>query len=58
MSACDRAGNFIGWLFVDDVNLSLSLVKVGNIYKQLVSALSKVVRFFPGYWFPRARNVN
>ncbi|CAB4015938.1 staphylococcal nuclease domain-containing 1-like, partial [Paramuricea clavata] len=29
VSACDRVGNFIGWLFIDDLNLSLSLVKEG-----------------------------
>lgn len=35
MSTCDRAGNFIGWLFIEDVNLSLSLVKVYLIIKVL-----------------------
>ena len=28
VEAMDKAGNFIGWLFVDNTNLSISLVEV------------------------------
>lgn len=45
----DKGGNFIGWLFVDNVNLSLALVEEGlakvhftaersNFYKQMLNA--------------------
>lgn len=49
VDAIDRVGNFIGWLFVDGVNLSQLLVEKGlsklhftaersNYYKQLLAA--------------------
>jgi len=49
VEAIDRAGNFIGWLFVDGVNMSQSLLENGlsrlhftaersNYYKMLVAA--------------------
>ena len=28
VEAIDKAGNFIGWLFVDNTNLSVALVEV------------------------------
>ena len=28
VEACDKGGNFIGWLFVDDKNLAVTLVEV------------------------------
>ncbi|CAG2245874.1 SND1 [Mytilus edulis] len=49
VEAMDKGGNFIGWLFVDNVNLSLALVEEGlakvhftaersNFYKQMLNA--------------------
>lgn len=46
METMDKGGNFIGWLFVDNINLSVALVEEGlakvhftaersNYYKQL-----------------------
>ena len=31
----DKAGNFIGWLFVDNTNLSLALVEVSYKHKAI-----------------------
>ena len=31
VEAMDKAGNFIGWLFVDNTNLSISLVEVKTL---------------------------
>ena len=28
VESCDKGGNFIGWMFVDDKNLAVSLVEV------------------------------
>ena len=42
VSACDRVGNFIGWLFIDDVNLSLSLVKVAMLLLNILGFLQSV----------------
>ncbi|ESO85752.1 hypothetical protein LOTGIDRAFT_235720 [Lottia gigantea] len=57
----DKGGNFIGWLFVDDVNLSISLVEAGlakvhftaersNYYRQLLSAEEKAKKEKLGLW--------
>ena len=35
VESCDKGGNFIGWMFVDDKNLAISLVEVrhsNNLY--------------------------
>lgn len=31
MEAIDKAGNFIGWLFVENMNLSVALVEVKSV---------------------------
>lgn len=52
VEAMDKGGNFIGWLFVENVNLSMSLVEEGlskvhftaersNYYKALCTAEEK-----------------
>lgn len=52
VEALDKGGNFIGWLFVDGMNLSVSLVESGlskmhptaersNYYHQLQTAEDK-----------------
>lgn len=30
VESMDKAGNFIGWMFIDDKNLSVALVEVGK----------------------------
>jgi len=57
----DKAGNFIGWLFVDGVNVSVSLVENGlarmhfsaensQYYKQLEIAESNARKAKLGLW--------
>jgi len=35
VEAIDKAGNFIGWLFVDNTNLSVALVEVRESFLYL-----------------------
>ncbi|KAK6171496.1 hypothetical protein SNE40_019673 [Patella caerulea] len=57
----DKGGNFIGWLFVDDINLSVSLVEAGlakvhfsaersNYYKVLQAAEDKAKKEKLNIW--------
>ncbi|XP_073239320.1 staphylococcal nuclease domain-containing protein 1-like [Porites lutea] len=68
VEAMDKAGNFIGWLFVDNTNLSISLVEAGlsqvhftaersSFYQQLTQAeeqaKSKKLKLWANYEEPK-----
>ena len=72
MEAIDKGGNFIGWLFVDGINLSLSLVEAGlakvhftaersSHYKSLLAAEEKAkeqkLQVFPRSLFQITQNI-
>jgi len=57
----DKGGNFIGWMFVDNVNLSLALVEAGlskvhftaersSYYKELITAEENAKNARKGVW--------